>query len=234
MDPQVSDYQNAVDPFEVKSRPKWHPGRVVFTLRGRWEEAESRRRFEAMALRDQPIEGLPDAPEVDWGDTDVQPVQLRYLLWALGETEALGGSVVEVGAYRGVTTACLAARTARPYVAVDPYMGYGGADADLAHLRRRTAGLNRFRHLRQTSGEAARGWDTSEPVSFVFIDAVHDYVNARFDLAAWLPFVPRGGMLAFHDTDSRRFAGVRRALFEASPPLELAAHVNDLVILRKP
>jgi predicted O-methyltransferase YrrM len=226
-----SDFRKAIDPFAVKSSPKWHPGRVWFTVRGRWREAEARRRFDALALPRRVIDGLPDAPAVDWSDTDVQPEQLRHLIWGLERTEPLGGAVVEVGAYRGVTTACLASRTSRRYVAVDPYIGYGGADADLAQLQRRTAGLGNFEHRRETSGSAARGWG-STPVSFVFIDAVHDYVNARFDLAAWLPHVVKGGMLAFHDTDSRRFAGVRRALFEACPPLELAAHVDDLVILR--
>jgi hypothetical protein len=87
-------------------------------------------------------------------------------------------------------------------------------------------------HERKTSGEAAAEWSHG-PVSFVFIDAVHDYINVQFDLWAWGRHVVAGGMLAFHDTDNAGFAGVRRAVKEASPPLALVAHVKDLVILQK-
>ncbi len=36
-----------------------------------------------------------------------------------------------------------------------------------------------------------------------------------------------------HDTDNARFAGTRRAVNEMSKGMELFAHVQDLVILRK-
>ena len=90
-------------------------------------------------------------------------------------------------------------------------------------------------HLRRTSGEAAREL-VNDSVSFVFIDAVHDYVNTRFDAIAWHSLLGPGGLIAFHDTDNLQFAGTRRAVFELmrERSLSLEEHVGNLVILRKP
>ena len=46
---------------------------------------------------------------------------------------------------------------------------------------------------------------------FIFIDACHVYEAVRDDIAAWLPLVRPGGLLAGHD---RKFSGVRKALEE--------------------
>lgn len=48
-------------------------------------------------------------------------------------------------------------------------------------------------------------------LDFVFIDADHDYENCRDDIAAWLPKVRKGGIIAGHDYDGT-FPGVVRAV----------------------
>lgn len=195
-------------------------------------EAMARRNYAQYELPQVTPHQLPDTPEADWANTDVQPEQLQLLHWALEQTEPLGGCVVEIGAFRGVTTSYLAARTSRRYFAIDPYIGYGGSDSDLQQLTHRTKSLDNVSHQRVTSGTAAATWSLG-PVSMVFIDAVHDYVNVRFDIAAWLQHLCRDGMLAFHDTDMPVFAGVRRAIHEVIPPLQLVGHVPNLVVVKK-
>lgn len=223
-----------VDPFSVKQYPKWHPYRLCYTAGARWAEARSRSRFAEWELPEKRLSDLPAAPAADWHDTDVNPEQLRHLLAGLRDTESLAGTVcVEVGAFRGVTAAALAAATPRAYVAIDPYIGYGGSESDFHLMRSRTAGLANFWHERSTSGHAAAAWARG-PIGFAFIDAVHDYMNVRFDIAAWSAHVVPGAILAFHDTDNPAFAGVRRAVRNICPPWQLYAHVPDLVMLRKP
>ena len=161
---------------------------------------------------------------------------MRYLAAGLAATETLlNTSIVEVGCYRGVTTRFLARRSHRTVFAVDPFRGYGGSDDDLAIFQENICGLGNVIPLRKTSGEAARTWNERE-ASFVFIDAVHDYVNVAHDIAAWEANLSPGGILALHDTDDIRFAGTRYAVFEAQRTrrrFSVFAHTKNLTMLRK-
>lgn len=222
------------DPFALKQYPKWHPKRAFYTLWARRQEQIARRRFRETTIPTSQLAELPAAPDVEWQNTEVQPDQMRHLLAAIQVTESMTGCcAVEIGAFRGETTAALAATTHRQYYVVDPYIGYGGCDTDLEQLRLKIMDLPNVVHLRKTSGQAALEWP-NRPISFVFIDAVHDYVNVRFDFAAWSQFVVSHGLIAFHDTDNVEFAGVRRAVYDVLPQWQLFAHIDGLVILRKP
>ena len=109
--------------------------------------------------------------------------------------------------------------------------GYGGAEAEFAHFRARTAGLDNVLLERTTSGAAATHWRHGG-ARLLFIDAVHDYVNTSFDIATWSPLLVPGGILALHDTDQAIFAGTRRAAFEAhrGDRFELLAHPSNLTL----
>jgi hypothetical protein len=205
------------DPFAIKHLPKWHPRRLAFKSHALRIEWEARRRYERYALPVKVLADLPALPDdVAWQDTSVTPIQMQHLLHALAMTETpefAGTVVVEIGSYRGETTRCLARSTPGTVVAVDPYGGYGGAEAEFEHFRNRTAGLPNVVLERTTSGAAARQWRHGQ-ARLLFIDAVHDYVNTSFDIATWSPLQVPGGILALHDTDQEIFAGTRRAAFE--------------------
>jgi len=219
-----------VDPFSVKAYPRWHPRRLAFKTRSAAREWTSRRGYDRNALPTKVWGDLPDSPDVDWTETSVTPEQMGHLLKALEATEALDGSVVvEVGSFRGETTRRLARATRRTIVAVDPYQGYGGADADYERFRSKVEGLPNVVHERRTSGEASRDWRHGR-AGLVFIDAVHDYDNTSFDVEAWLPKLAPGGVLALHDVDQAIFPGTRRAAFELQGRLELLAHPDNLAI----
>lgn len=225
------------DPFSFKQHSKLHPGRLWFTVKARLAEKLALRNFKKyhIPLRQEPGE-MPAVSVYMAEDTAVTPSQMQVLLRAVMDTEALEASRVEIGVYRGMTTAILAAQTKRDYVAVDPYIGYGGAESDFEKMRQRTGNVPHLRHLRMTSGAAAAGRHV-ERASFVFIDAVHDYVNASFDAHVWGDKLVPGGLLAFHDTDSTGFPGVQRAVWELlhrpSAGYVLHAHVDGLVVLKR-
>lgn len=221
------------DPFELKRLPKWHPSRVAFTIQARLLDRLSRWSYDSSELPTKSFVEEVSIDDADRKDTAVTPRQMGHLVAALTASESVAGSVcVEVGCYRGVTTKLLAARTGRTYVAVDPYIGYGGCDGDYEVFKRNTAGLKNLVHMRMTSGQAARDWRHPR-AGLVFIDAVHDYVNTSFDIHAWFAHMAPGGIMALHDTDNLVFAGTRRAAFEASEQMDLWAHVDNLVILRR-
>ena len=159
---------------------------------------------------------------------------MAHLLSALRATEHIRQTaIVEIGSYRGETTRCLAQATSRHVFAIDPYIGYGGAGEDYRRFKSRTDDLPNVTHLKATSGSAARAWK-DVPISLLFIDAVHDYVNVHHDISIWKNLVVGGGFVALHDTDDPRFAGSRRAVFEAARQFEMWAHPAGMVMLRKP
>jgi hypothetical protein len=165
-------------------------------------------------------------------DTAVTRRQLTYLRHALAAAEGTTGTVaVEVGAFRGATTRVLASSTRLRYVAVDPYVGYGGSEQDLVAFQARILGLTNVQHCRKTSGAAARSWQHG-PIAFLFVDAVHDFVNTSFDLAVWAPLLAPGALVAMHDTDSYAYAGTRLAARRFARGRELVAHIENLVIVR--
>lgn len=189
--------------------------------------------YERYLLPPKQVDDLPSLPDTDFDDTAVTPVQAQHLLAALASSEHQRGTcVVEVGCWAGVTTRLLAQSTARSLYAVDPYLSTGTTSPVLERFRMRTAALRTVTHLRVTSGQAALGWKY-EPVSMIFIDAVHDYYNVRFDIEAWDRVLVPGAFLAVHDTDQRCFAGTRRAVFEVAHYYTLFAHPDNLTILRK-
>ncbi|HEY5912464.1 MAG TPA: class I SAM-dependent methyltransferase [Verrucomicrobiae bacterium] len=224
-----------MDPFSLKHFRHWDPRRLIPTLGFRYHELKARLFFERYALRTiSPLSGASHAEEAQHPtDTSVTPEQYSVLRESLRLTEHLTNPCVEIGSYRGVTTRFLARATARRVVAVDPFMGWGGCEEDMRVFELNTKDLSNVTHLRLTSGKAAERIPTA---SFVFIDAVHDYANVRFDLANYMAKVPSGGVVALHDTDNRAFAGVRLAIQEhlgSHRDVVVLFHVVDLVVLQR-
>jgi predicted O-methyltransferase YrrM len=218
------------DPFFIKKYPKWHPQRLAFTLQARLTEREAKSNFDKYALPELLIPDLPPSPPLDYCNTAVTPIQMQHLLAALSTTEHLKDTViVELGAYRGITTQALARATSRQVVAIDPYIGYGGSEEDYQIFKSNTGSIQNITHERKSSGDAAGNWNHG-PISLVFIDALHDYVNTAFDIQAWSPLIAKGGILACHDTDEESFPGTRKAVFEFSSSSQQFAHPENLTI----
>lgn len=222
-----------IDPFAIKRYAKSNPYRAAYTAWARYEERRSRRMYERTELPWIGPTAALTAPVGSAEDTAVTGEQYACLadcLRALGS----GGSecVVEVGAYRGVTTEFFSLNCEREIFAVDPFVGYGGSEDDLEAFRRRVDAIPRVTHLRESSGDAARRWGNMPPIGLLFIDAIHDFVSTRFDLDAWQRHVKPGGFVALHDVDQRCFAGTRRAAFEAARRVRLYRHVPNLAVLQ--
>lgn len=226
------------DPFYIKQYSKVDPRRLLPTLRNRWNNRIALRNHERYALPILELKDLPDlASNVNWQHTALTPLDMRYLSYicSLCIQNDLKGSFAEIGCYRGVTTRLLG-NLVMPhrYYAIDPFSGYGGSQLDYEIFCASIDAVDNVIHFRQTSGDAYRSWNKGT-LAFVFIDAIHDYPNASFDVGAWGNLLVNGGFLAAHDTDNPVFSGARRAVFEAANNrgFELFAHPANLTILRK-
>ncbi|MDX6697508.1 MAG: hypothetical protein QOE65_905 [Solirubrobacteraceae bacterium] len=150
-------------------------------------------------------------------------------LWERAAAVAPGGTIVEIGSYRGRSAIVLAtaARQGVEIVAIDPHAGNdrgpreihgtsaeGEADhrAFLDNLRR--AGVaDRVRHVRRPSQDALGEVDGD--VALLYVDGAHRYGPARDDLERWGARVAVGGTLLVHDAFSS--VGVTRALLALMP-----------------
>ena len=152
------------------------------------------------------------------------------------------GRIVEIGSWKGRSTAWLAAGarlSGARVVAVDPHTG-SREDPDAATLAEFHANLARagvaghVEPLVMTSAEAARAFDA--PIELLFIDGDHTYDAVRLDADLWLPKLVEGGTVMFHDVGTAGYSGPRRVFRDSicwSSRFEGIARVGSMVIARR-
>lgn len=157
-----------IDPYFVKRLRKTHPKRLFYTLWARLADLYSCVFFDEYQIQWKELQcRLPPTPVAEWIETQVQPRQATYLLWALQATDTLDGCVVEVGAWRGVTTAYLAQATKAQVIAIDPFIGDTN-EANFRAFQSRIQGYENVHFIRQPFGASARDWKYG-PVRFIFV-----------------------------------------------------------------
>jgi len=159
------------------------------------------------------------------------------------------GDSVEVGVYKGDHSQLLLKSwgTGGTHTLVDPYVHsslgckkkymdkqcrMNQTKFDQLHNRTRATFARSFpgraRMLRQYSVEASRTFQNSS-LSFIYIDARHDYDGVLEDLNAWWPKLCAGGMLAGHDWTQEGRQGYSKL---AKKVLPVAAAVHRFLLER--
>ena len=166
-------------------------------------------------------------------------------LRAVQEAAQIGSHFVEVGAWKGKSTAFLAVEIARSgkqikFDVVDTWRGsqetYHQADpmvvADtlFEHFLQNLEPVKQyFTPVRGYSTEVAKQYADCS-LDLVMLDASHDYDNVLADIRAWYPKVKSGGILAGDDYQTD-FMGVVNAVNESFPGCQIE---NGSWIVRKP
>lgn len=142
--------------------------------------------------------------------------------------------IIEIGVWTGGMTTLFAERADR-VICVDHWLGsptdhsremlrlQGGSSVAYHAFFRNLADslFTKVFPVRGGSREIAALWPPHLKADLIYIDAGHGYEDCSADIAAWLPHVREGGVLAGHDyCDS--FPGVKRAVDEIGPD-----HRND-------
>ncbi len=182
-----------------------------------------------------------DVPVTRW--TDIP----GWFQWRDGQEEAVaalqGGIFVEVGCYLGRSLCSLAELTSHPdsnatIVGVDTCCGSGpegqretdahgaavahggGTMAGLLHRNVIACGFADRVQLLISSSVAASALFADASVTWVHLDARHDYASVSADIAAWMPKVAPGGWLSGDDYDPYWWPGVVNAVADALPDAE--------------
>lgn len=153
-----------------------------------------------------------------------------------------GGTFVEVGSWKGRSTVymahelrslgkhieffCVDTWEGSPENVDDPWVR-GGSLFDL--FQSNTSDYaDLITPLRKPSVEAARDFADAS-IDIVFIDACHEYESVKADIAAWLPKVRPGGIIAGHDYLWRGDNPVKKAVQEAFDAANVLVHHGENV-----
>ena len=126
------------------------------------------------------------------------------------------GAIVEIGSYKGKSTAALAlgslcAKREKVF-SVDPHSG-GTKEIFLKNMAR--IGIaDQVVSLNMTSEEAARAFTSN--IRLLFIDGDHEYKSVRTDILSWKNFIIDGGIIAFHDYTHKSVAKAIDELISSS------------------
>lgn len=137
-----------------------------------------------------------------------------------------GSKFVEIGSWKGMSSAYMAVEIANSekdidFYCVDTWEGsieheqYGIDTSNLYDTFLDNMGPVKkyYKAIRAQSLQAVKQFEDNS-LDFVFIDASHEYQDVKDDIHAWYPKVKEGGIIAGHDYLNVDFPGVERAVHE--------------------
>jgi hypothetical protein len=158
-----------------------------------------------------------------------------------------GGRIVEIGAWRGRSTCCMASlikasgKTVYFYT-VDTWEGSAEEEhrhimgslstslfEDFSRNLEMCGVTDLVKPLRMTSVEASKRF-TDKSLDFVMIDGAHDYDSVKQDIEHWLPKMKSGGVIAGDDF-SHSWPGVTKVVTEAFGNRVNLYHTNWYVVV---
>ncbi|RZM05403.1 MAG: class I SAM-dependent methyltransferase, partial [Pedobacter sp.] len=138
-------------------------------------------------------------------------------LYHFATTVPHGGTIVEIGSWKGKSTYCLARGLKKGKVfAIDPFDASGeGGSAEIYQQGQGNQPLlkgfkNHMRKLRVLGKiNILKGYSKDfvnqiDQINLLFIDGDHSQEGAEFDFRSYSPAIANGGYLLFHDYDASR------------------------------
>jgi predicted O-methyltransferase YrrM len=210
------------------------PTRTLRTVRRRFDPVY---RLEREAVREAPIRFGPERCAELASIPGTSSTREGMLLAHLARQSPARGVIVEIGAFKGRTTAWLVeAAEHRPsrtaVVSIDPHLGMGHWhpastwDEFQQTVERFDLQGRGLEVRRATSAQVAASW--LRPISFLWIDGSHDYEDVAGDIDGFVPHVLPGGWVVFDDAATGEFPGVWQAIQDRMLTRTSFAHLGLL------
>ena len=173
------------------------------------------------------------------------PGQERAFM-SLSSTLEDHSTIVEIGSFKGKSTACLALGSKKntKIYAIDTFSGNNedfsegvqfvgsGYLNEFKHNLRKTGVLNKIEICQGLSDKFGKSWN--KKIDFLFIDGSHIYKDVKKDFDLFFPWVKPGGIVAFHDVDTK-FKGVYKVWNKiAKKKLRMISNYHTLSFGLKP
>lgn len=145
------------------------------------------------------------------------------------------GRLVEIGAFKGKSTAWLAQAArhgGKRLVSIDPHL-QGTRDAFVQTVEQFL--IEPVADIHQALSHDV-GADWREPIAFLWVDGGHDYEIVRQDIDDFTPHLQPGAFAAFDDVNEATFPGVVRALAETlhrDPTFTYRGRLGTIAIFQK-
>lgn len=157
------------------------------------------------------------------------------LLFYLAATTPAQGCLLEIGAFKGKSTAWLtqaARQSKRRLVSIDPHMGDSYETFKQTVARFKIEEVATLHHA--LSHEIGQSWD--QPIAFLWIDGGHDYETVKQDIIDFTPHVQPGGTVVLDDYEAAFYPGLIRAVEETlhqDPAFENLGTIKNFALFRR-
>lgn len=166
-------------------------------------------------------------------------------LMVLASQVPKNGVIVEIGSFKGKSTACLAlaSNDSTKVYAIDTFEGNskdfsegvqflgGNFYADFLRNIKTTGKAKKVHTVNGLSSKIGEKWN--KKIDFLFIDGSHIYEDVKLDFDLFYPWVKEGGIIAFHDVHPN-FPGVSRVWKESKEKLIAYSNIHTLYYGIKP
>ena len=135
-----------------------------------------------------------------------------------GLLQSSNNIVVEIGAWKGKSTYCLAKglESQGKLIIIDPFNAVGEAESSEAYLKHKgeipleqqfvdnMTRLGVLKNITIWQGYSSDFVNKLQDINFLFIDGDHSIKGCDFDYSNYASYIVPGGYLAFHDYDPNR------------------------------
>lgn len=137
---------------------------------------------------------------------------------------------VEIGAFCGGSTVIISKSLAPDIrlTAIDCFVktksGLTGSLDCAKYFVQKYGNIKKVVFINKRSEKLAKSW--RGPIDFLFIDGDHQYQSVRRDYMDWSPFLVKGGLLIFHDSNKPLFDKDKTYNFGHDGPTQLCNKIK--------